>query len=195
MEYKTIQDIGSAAILAGGESRRMGFDKALLAARDGGSNLDALAESLSARFSDIFIVRRRGLFELTPLPPSVRVVYDDMDEPGPMAGVVSAMANSISNYVFICACDAQPVHPAYLDFIIGLTAATPRDAVLPRVGGYIQPFWSMYGVHMLPDARAAVKSNLQSPYRFIQSRDIYIIEEDAISAAGVPASMFSNRNA
>jgi len=188
------QDIGSAAILAGGESRRMGYDKALLASRDGGSNLDALAGSLAARFCDVFVVRRRGLYEHTPLPRGVRVAYDDMDEPGPMTGVVSAMANSESKYVFICACDAQPVSPAYLDLLTGLTAANPRDAVLPRVGGYIQPFWAMYGAHMLPGARAAVKSGRQSPFRFIQNRDIYIIEENVIAAAGVPASMFSNRN-
>jgi len=186
--------VRSAAILAGGNSRRMGFDKALLTARDGRRNLDLLAESLAARFADVFIVRRRGLYEQSPLPSGVRVVYDDMEEAGPLTGVVSAMAHGAGQYVFVCACDAQPVQSAYLDLINGLTAEFRGDAVLPRIGGYIQPFWAQYGVHLLPDARAVVKSKRQSPYRFIKDRNIHIIEENAIASAGIPLSMFTNRN-
>jgi molybdopterin-guanine dinucleotide biosynthesis protein A len=185
----------SAAILAGGKSRRMGFDKALLAERRGRRNLDLLAESLYVRFPDTFVVRRRGLYEETPLPPGLRVAYDDMEESGPLTGIASAMAHSASGYVFVCACDAQPIFPAYLDLLIRMAIANPGDAVLPRVGGYIQPFWSLYGVHLLPLARADVLSKQQSPFRFIKSRDVFVIEEEAIAAAGVPASMFSNQNA
>ena len=186
--------IRSAAILAGGESRRMGFDKALLAAPDGRRNLDLLAESLSVRYSDVFIVRRRGLYDQTALPRGIRVVYDDMEESGPMTGISAAMAYSLSEYVFVCACDTQPIQSAYLDLINGLTAEFRGDAILPRIGGYIQPFWAQYGVHLLPDARAVVKSKRQSPYRFIKDRNIHIIEENAIASAGIPLSMFTNRN-
>ena len=244
--------VRSAAILAGGNSRRMGFDKALLTARDGRRNLDLLAESLAARFADVFIVRRRGLYEQSPLPSGVRVVYDDMEEAGPLTGVVSAMAHGAGQYVFVCACDAWPVPATYLHLIISRTdtyaadaakaanaadatnaanvvygadaanaicaanaaetadaanaansayiatstdaACAAVDAVLPRVGGYIQPFWAVYGVHLLPQARAAASSGRQSPFRFIENRNIRIIEEDEIAAAGISLSMFSNRN-
>jgi molybdopterin-guanine dinucleotide biosynthesis protein A len=186
---------GSAAILAGGESSRMGFDKALLANRCGRQNLELLVESLSAHFYDVFIVRRRGLFDDTPMPPGVRIVYDDMGESGPMTGIVSALANCACEFAFICACDAQPIHPAYLDLLIRLTNEnTGRDAVLPRVNGYIQPFWSFYGARLLPQARAEVISKQQSPFRFIKNRDIYVVEENVITDAGVPTAMFSNRN-
>jgi len=173
----------------------MGYDKALLCDSDGRRNLDLLVESLHARYSDVFIVRRFGLYEQTPLPPGIRVVYDDMEESGPMTGVVSALAHSESKYVFICACDAQPILAAYLDLLIERTAENHADAVMPRVGGYIQPFWSHYGVHLLPHARQAVKAKRQSPFRFTQNHGTHIIEEVAIVAAGVPITMFSNRNA
>jgi molybdopterin-guanine dinucleotide biosynthesis protein A len=186
--------IRSAAVLAGGEGRRMGFDKALLESPDGRSNLELLTDSLSARFDDVFVVRRRGLYEDSPLPPGVRVVYDIMDEPGPLTGIVSAMSYCECAYVFVCACDAQPILPAYLDMIIECAETYSCDAVLPRIGGFVQPFWSLYNTRMLPYARAAVTAGLQSPYRFIRYHNIHIMEESDVAAGGVPIAMFSNRN-
>lgn len=212
----------SAAILAGGESRRMGYDKALLTAPGGKSNLRLLADSLSAHYGDVFIVRRRGVFEGSALPAGVRVVFDDMDEPGPMTGFVSALANAEGEYVFVCACDARPVLCAYMDLIDGRICRQKDmqnngrvyaqksisggerdyaqvkpdsyDAVLPRTGGLIQPFWSLYNKRLLPQARAAVLAKRQSIFRFIEKRFIYIIEESEIVEAGIPASMFANQN-
>ena len=185
----------SAAVLAGGEGRRMGYDKALLAADGGQSSLKLLTDSLSVYFPDVFIVRRRGLYEDSRLPRGVRVVYDEIGESGPMTGLASALANCAGGYVFVCACDAAPVLPVYIGLVERRAGAGGFDAVLPRIGGFIQPFWSLYGARLLPCARAAALSGRQSIFRFIENRNTHIIEEADIADAGVPASMFSNRNA
>lgn len=185
----------SAAILAGGEGKRMGFDKALITLADGRSNLELLAASLASHFEDVFVVRRPHLYTDSPLTPSLRVVYDGDGAPGPLTGVVSALSNAAGGaYVFIVACDAQPVSPAYLDLITGVAQGAQRPAILPQVGGFIQPFWGLYSLTLLDDAQNAVRDGIQSPYRFVKDRGIRILTEAELLAAGVPLSMFSNRN-
>ena len=84
---------GTAAILAGGKSTRMGFDKQLL--MDGDLRiLETVIETLKQEFSDIVIVTARPeLYESM----GVRIFQDEYQGKGPLAGVHAALQGARSH--------------------------------------------------------------------------------------------------
>jgi molybdopterin-guanine dinucleotide biosynthesis protein A len=92
-----------AAVLAGGQSRRMGTDKALLPLVAGGQPmLGVVLERLSAVADDTIIVAddqaRYAAF-------GVRVVPDLSRDVGALAGIQAAIASSAHEHCLVVACD------------------------------------------------------------------------------------------
>ncbi|MGX8715569.1 MAG: molybdenum cofactor guanylyltransferase [Lachnospiraceae bacterium] len=97
----------TAVILAGGKSKRMGFDKQLLE-KDHKRLTVALAESLLKLFDQVYVVTNtpelyRGL--------AVRTCSDLYPGQGPMAGIHSAFRASGSECIFVIACDMTGISP------------------------------------------------------------------------------------
>jgi molybdopterin-guanine dinucleotide biosynthesis protein A len=88
----------SAAILAGGSSRRMGTDKAFIDF-DGLPLVERIAKGLGDVSDDVYVVAKRSL----GLP--VRCVVDGSDEQAPLVGVLAALRAARHSTVFICGCD------------------------------------------------------------------------------------------
>ncbi len=111
------------AVLAGGESRRFGSDKAE-ALLDGRRLLDHAADSLAPFCENVVVVGRAGGIPDSPLPGL-----------GPLGGLCGALAHARANdfdAVLTTACDV-PYLPAEL--IAALAAAPPAAAAdLPVVG-------------------------------------------------------------
>ncbi|HJX16085.1 MAG TPA: molybdenum cofactor guanylyltransferase, partial [Candidatus Deferrimicrobiaceae bacterium] len=80
----------SAAILAGGKSRRMGRNKALLSFR-GRPLIARVYETVQPLFEDIFLVTNDpGLFDFVPCPK----IPDRVPGKGPISGVDAALRHS-----------------------------------------------------------------------------------------------------
>lgn len=93
----------SAAILAGGRSRRMGRHKALLEYA-GRSLLERAAETLATLQPDvgeIFVVGEWPEYRTLPL----RFVPDDQPSVGPLGGIATALRVAASERVLVVACD------------------------------------------------------------------------------------------
>lgn len=103
----------SIAVLAGGQSRRMGRDKALL---------DFLGEPLLQRVlarvrpltNDLFIVAT-GRPEYARF--GVRVVPDRFPDAGALGGIYTAVAEAAFERCLVLACDLPFVNPALLRFM------------------------------------------------------------------------------
>jgi molybdenum cofactor guanylyltransferase len=120
-----------AAALAGGQSRRMGTDKALLPLVAGGQPmLGVVLERLSAVADDTFVVaddraRYSGL--------GVRVVPDLSRHVGALGGIQAAIAWSAHEHCLIVACDMP-----FLSLpLLRRMAAEPRDydVLVPLIPG------------------------------------------------------------
>ncbi len=76
-------------VLAGGQSRRMGHDKALLL-REGRSQLAFAVELLQEQLQDVFVSTRAGQGDESERKryPQIVDAYDDL---GPMAGILTAL--------------------------------------------------------------------------------------------------------
>src|SRR5215208_992313 len=120
-----------AAVLAGGQSRRMGTDKALLPLVTGGPPMLGLVlERLSAVADDTIIVAddqpRYAAF-------GTRVVPDLNRHVGALGGIQAAITWSAHEHILVVACDMPFLSPALLQRM----ADEPRDydVLVPLIPG------------------------------------------------------------
>lgn len=134
----------SAAILAGGKSRRMGRNKALLPF--GGRPLIArVYDTLSPLFEDIFMVTDDpGLFGFIPCPK----IPDRVPGKGPISGVDAALRHSNSPFVLVVACDAPFLSSSLLERMAENTGEA--DLVIPFGPRGPEPLCAIYGKGCLP---------------------------------------------
>ena len=103
-------------VLAGGESRRMGQDKALLM-RDGQSQLAHIATLLQRVVDRVFVSARRSQQDDAERGRFDRIVdrYDDM---GPIAGILSALEEHPAVDWLVIACDLPNIDETTLRFLL-----------------------------------------------------------------------------
>lgn len=133
----------AAAILVGGQSRRMGRDKATL--RLGGQTvLERLVASVTAAVDGpLALVGRAGeLARLDGLAPGAERVCDRDDRPrSALAGIEAALVWSRRPRVLLLACDLPLVPVAVLR---ALVAPTEADIVAVPGGRRLEPLLAVY---------------------------------------------------
>lgn len=137
------------AVLVGGESRRMGIDKANLEL--GGERLGASAvRVLQSELDRVVVVsRRRGEHDDLGAPE----IADARPGCGPLGGLHAALMHAGGAPVFVLACDLPAVGRELVAHLIG--AATGRGghtlpwSVLPRQGDRRQPLCGVYSASSL----------------------------------------------
>src|SRR5665811_1173363 len=126
------------AIQCGGESRRMGGDKALLTLGHG-TLLEWVRDRVTPLFEHVFVVARDvSRYRHVGLP----VVTDALQTRGSAVGVYTAIAASPEERVLCLACDI-PFVPD--EVLLALAEGSPGyDVFVPRHGGYMQPLCAVY---------------------------------------------------
>jgi molybdopterin-guanine dinucleotide biosynthesis protein len=128
----------SLAIQAGGASRRMGGDKALLPF-GGGTLLEWVVTHAAPSFRHAFIVAKDPIrYRHLGLP----VVVDCMAESSSIIGIQSAVLSSPTDRVLCLACDMPFVTPTLLQRLVAGSAGW--DAFVPRHGPFFQPLCAVY---------------------------------------------------
>jgi len=141
----------AALLLTGGESRRMGRDKATLVV-DG--------EPLWER--QIKLLRALGLAEIfvsarTPpawLPVGVELLLDDRPSRGPLSGVAKALATVRTTHLVVLAVDMPFMTAGELGALLAL--ATKGCGVIPMIGDRADPLAAIYPVEASEDFRTAL---------------------------------------
>uniref|UniRef100_A0A7C5RSJ3 Probable molybdenum cofactor guanylyltransferase n=1 Tax=Thermomicrobium roseum TaxID=500 RepID=A0A7C5RSJ3_THERO len=109
----------SIAILAGGQSRRMGQDKALLDFH-GEPLLVRVLRRVRPLTDDVFIVASdRPEYSRFNVP----VVPDRLPGSGPLGGIYTALLTARHDYCLVLSCDLPFVNPQLLEALLAL----PRD--------------------------------------------------------------------
>ena len=139
-------------ILTGGESSRMGRDKALLEL--GGVPLAVrtarLLEPLTASVALIGAPERYGSLGL-------RLVPDDQTSLGPLGGIATALRISGCKWNLILGCDLPYLTSAWLEHLIRRTQECTSDALIPESAeGHAEPLCAMYYLLCRPNIRAAL---------------------------------------
>jgi len=131
----------TGAILAGGDSRRMGKDKALLQ-YDGRSLLEIIRDSLQPHCGEILVVSRTEKLTSLAEVPGVRLVTDESTQRGPLVGIQAALRRAKGDRVLVVGCDMPAVNSAVLELL--LMQADKWDAVVPLIDGHYEPLLACY---------------------------------------------------
>ncbi len=131
-------------ILAGGESRRMGADKAFLKV-DGAPLIERVLNVFLSQFDQTIIVTNR--------PEQydgfrVRVVADAVNVKGPLTGIYSGLLHARADRCFVAACDMPFLNPRLIAYMTEV--AGEFDAVVPMVNGLPEPLHAIYHRRNLP---------------------------------------------
>ena len=136
----------TAIILAGGDSQRMGSDKAELKLGEQ-TLLQRVAATMRQVFPSVIVSVRQPRSGIA-LPQ----VCDEPDVGGPLAGVLAALAAVRTPWIFVVACDMPFVTPALVELLGRYRAG--YQAVVPVVQGHPQTLAAYYADSCLDAMRA-----------------------------------------
>ena len=139
-----------AIILCGGQSTRMGSDKALLPF---GSELTLqrvvrlVGELLDASRIVVVAAQEQNLPEL---PREISVVRDERPQRGPLEGIAAGLRtlDGKADSAFVTSGDAPLLVPAFVKRMFELLG--DHDAVVPRDEDHIHPLAAVYRLSVLP---------------------------------------------
>jgi molybdopterin-guanine dinucleotide biosynthesis protein A len=185
-------------VLAGGASRRMGRDKALLALpRDLGEvweeSLPAAAARRLAAVCAAVVVADRGRRLLPGLPS-----LPDGAGRGPAAGILGAAAAYPGRRLLVLACDLPRVPDGLLADLAGPVAGDGNgvDWAVPRWAGRVEPLCALYGPAALAALAARVERGLFALHELAGEPSLAVryLEGDALARFGPPEELFLNLN-
>ncbi|MDX8414041.1 MAG: molybdenum cofactor guanylyltransferase [Mariprofundales bacterium] len=159
----------TALILAGGRSRRMGQNKAttLLA---GKTLLDRVVREVQPLFSELLI----SVCSANPQLPYLQVI-DQVESQGPMVGVMTALRQISTRWLFVIACDMPFVSATLIRAMAD--QRQQQEAVAAEVEGRMQPLLAFYATPSLLRMEAQMRSGNRSLQSLLQQADSTIISE------------------
>ncbi len=175
--------------VAGGRSRRMGRDKALLSWGDTDLLGHALAR-LSAVTDDVRILAGP---EPRYSQRGVAVVTDPVTDRGPMAGLLAALEEARGRPALLLGVDLPLVPAELLARLLAL--AGDADAVVPVSHRGTEPLCAVYGAGCLEPVRRCLDREDLTMTAFWSGVRVQEVGPAQLSAFGDPDELFLNVNA
>ncbi|UQZ33913.1 molybdenum cofactor guanylyltransferase [Paenibacillus sp. PK3_47] len=152
----------TGVILAGGRSRRMGADKALL--KLAGIPLISHSAELLSQLADPVLIACGGAEREEYRFLNLTMVPDRYPGQGPLAGLHAALQESRTAWTAALACDLPLAPGALFRYMAELAAACPAgpntlQAIVPvNAAGKVQPLLALYHHSVLPDLDRALQT-------------------------------------
>lgn len=163
----------TAIILAGGDSKRMGRDKASLPL-EGKSLLQRVVDSVQPLFAQTLVSVRQPRAEV-----SLPQICDTQADGGPLVGLISVLEKIETPWAFVVACDMPFVMPAMITRLAGYRIG--HQAVVPMAEGHAQPLAAFYARSALPLLQASLAGGEKSLTRALQLLDVrYVAAEKLV---------------
>jgi molybdopterin-guanine dinucleotide biosynthesis protein A len=182
----------SGIILAGGQSRRLGRDKAVEPV--GGQPLiRRVIERVSPVSSEIVVVvadRARG--EALPLAEGHRVALDIYPGKGSLGGIFSGLTAVREEWGLVVACDMPFLNLELLRYMMSLREGV--DAVVPVLEGRTEPTHALYSRSCLPYIEERLKADDLKIARFFDEVRVRYVPEEDISRFDPDHLSFFNIN-
>lgn len=135
----------TGAILAGGQSTRMGSDKALLKL-DGQRMLERVYRTMAGLFGNILLITNTPeRYRFLPCPTAP----DRFVGAGSLAGIHAALSHATTDLVFVVACDMPLLSPEVIRHLCSQSDA--YDIVVPESCSGIEPLHALYRRSCLPE--------------------------------------------
>lgn len=160
-------------VLCGGQSSRMGQPKAWLPFGDD-LMLQRIVRVVGTVVDPVVVVAAPGQ-DVPELPGGVRVVRDEVEGKGPLAGLAAGLAAVATDVdaVYLSSCDVPFLRADFVRRIVSLAGA---DVAVPRVGGYFHPLAAAYRVGILQTVRDLLAANRLRPVFLFDTVPTRVIE-------------------
>ncbi|HEV8360496.1 MAG TPA: molybdenum cofactor guanylyltransferase [Candidatus Thermoplasmatota archaeon] len=143
----------TAVLLAGGQSTRMGADKAFV--RLAGKPLVEWVLDALEPLTRSFVIVANDLPKFAAYESRARVVADDPPRAGPLAALRAGLRNSRQDWVFVTSCDAPFLQPAFVQALARFTRGA--DAAVPGSPEERWPLTAFYHQRCMPALDRAVQ--------------------------------------
>lgn len=186
-----MKKLGTAIILAGGKSLRMGFDKRFI--KIGESYLlDIIIDNLNRSFEEIIVVSN---VKSNHSNRNVIVVEDEIKNLGPLGGLHAGLKKSKNMYSYAIACDMPYINIKYIKYMMNiLRRSGDIDALITRFGEWIEPFNCFYSKNIVSSIEEHMNSGQRSIYSLMKKLNVTYIEEKTARCFSPKWKMFENLN-
>jgi molybdopterin-guanine dinucleotide biosynthesis protein A len=140
-------------VLAGGQSRRMGRDKALLVV-EGRALIEHMLDKLRRLGLDPRICGVRS-----DLAQFADVVPDNFSQSGPLAGIEGALAVSDSELNLFVPVDLPGLPAEFLRWLMERAETSHAVATIPRYGDRMQPLCAVYSRRLVEGLRESLAAD------------------------------------
>ena len=184
----------TAVILAGGASRRMGFDKQTLTL-EGRSLIERTVEQLGELFDDVIIVTDRPQLYRDD---NVRLAADVFPGGGPMAGIHAGLLHAKSRFAYVIGCDMPYLEKDYINLmkrkLESADTGSAAGCMMRRDTGYLEPLNAFYNVTLADAMAKDLKEGDRSLQLFCRIKPFLWVTEEEGRTVSPGLRMFRNIN-
>ncbi len=163
-------------VLAGGESRRMGQDKARLL-RGGQSQLAHIVGLLEDLVDRVFVSTRADQ-QSEPERSQFEQIVDRYQDMGPVAGILSAMDEYPEVDWLVVACDLPNVDAATVSHLLARRSLEkPFSAYMSSHDGLPEPLCAVYTSSSAKIVRGFVAEGIQCPRKILIRSDTLLLKQ------------------
>ena len=180
-----------AVVLCGGQSRRMGADKAWLPF---GPEvlLQRVVRLVGEAVGPVVVVAAEGQ-NLPALPESVRIIRDPIADRGPLVGLGAGLAalTGLAELAYATSTDAPFLAPGWVGHLAGLIG--DHDAAVVHAGGFPHPLAAVYRIATVGPAIERLAQQGRSSLRDLLG-DVRTLAVPGLAMEGVDPGLATLRN-
>ena len=165
----------TGVILAGGANKRFGGITKATVMVGGKTIIKRMTDVLDKLFEDIIIVTNTP--EEFSEYKKYKIVNDIITKAGPLGGIDAAIENTFNRAVFIFAGDMPFLNTKVIELLINNYKKGEFDAVVPRIGTFIEPLHAIYNVSAGESLKAFLTTaENHSAQNFLKKLNVNYIE-------------------
>ena len=178
-------------VQAGGESRRMGRDKALMPFL-GRPLIQRVVDRLSPIADEIIVTTNNPddyRFLGLPLFPDLKPGR------GALGGLYTALSSATCEAVAVVACDMPFASPKLIEAASKLLLKEEADVVIPDSGGGLEPLHAVYRRETcIPAIEAAIEADLWKLISWFPQVKVHVLQPDEVKTYDPSGLAFWNLN-
>ncbi|KOA20684.1 putative molybdenum cofactor guanylyltransferase [Clostridium homopropionicum DSM 5847] len=185
-----MKKFGTAVILCGGKSSRMGFDKCKLKIK-GKFLIEVIGEKLEEVFDEVILLSNDDdKFKHM----KYKVFKDIIPNLGPIGAIYSALKYASSEYVFITACDMPVVNINFINYMEDIIQIEDVEGVVSYKSDYIEPLYAFYSKSMIERIEKQINIQNYKLLPVIKSSKVHYIDESEVRKFSSNLEIFTNLN-
>ena len=178
----------STIILAGGNSSRLGRDKALVKIYNSSTIIHTIVEKLQVISDDVIIVTNGQKYANL----GVKLTSDIYLNSGPLAGLHSGLLAAKHSHALVVACDMPFLNVKLLSYMI--SQPLYYDALVPKIEGWLEPLHAIYSRHCIGPIERKLKAHRFRMRDLLDTVAIQYLFKDSIKMFDPQYQSFFNIN-